>query len=439
MTNSQNNKIKWIAIQPLTGGMYLGAEEAIGHPAEFILSFKGLTDVKYNKEGEMTSVANEYNLLEYLSQKNRLPKNGYYVMDRNMFDSAYDDTDFPIYDVNEFDVRDKLIDTDLDLVVAVPVCSGLSMVTSAKSDTKDSRNCNMLFISNFTLSTIKPKIYIFENAPTFMGPRGEELREEFEEMALKYGYSILYYKTDTKFHENCQQRPRTFVIFYKHNKNENQVPFLFDFEDKQISIVDFFNKIDNDNLTQNEPIKSSPHNYIVIDFIKNRFGKDDWKNQERINGSLMKFIIEKNLLDDLISFIENECTNYSEEVKTKTLKYINHIKYKKSLNMNYYGDDVCYFKKVFPSVQFRSIPNMLHPSGERICSTREYLSLMGMPEDFTLYGNSTNLPKIGQNVPVKTAKFIVEQAIKHLNNWNDERGTETNVKFQDNIKKKIIF
>jgi site-specific DNA-cytosine methylase len=82
---------------------------------------------------------------------------------------------------------------------------------------------------------------------------------------------------------------------------------------------------------------------------------------------------------------------------------------------------------------------MLHPSGERICSTREYLSLMGMPEDFTLYGNSTNLPKIGQNVPVKTAKFIVEQAIKHLNNWNDERGTETNVKFQDNIKKKIIF
>ena len=60
-------KIKWASIQPLTGGMYLGAEEAIGHPAEFILSFKGLTDVKYNKEGEMTSVANEYNLLEYLS------------------------------------------------------------------------------------------------------------------------------------------------------------------------------------------------------------------------------------------------------------------------------------------------------------------------------------------------------------------------------------
>ena len=43
-------KIRWASIQPLTGGMYLGAEEAIGHPAEFILSFKGLNDVKYNKE-----------------------------------------------------------------------------------------------------------------------------------------------------------------------------------------------------------------------------------------------------------------------------------------------------------------------------------------------------------------------------------------------------
>ena len=31
--------IKWCAIQPLTGGMYLGAEKVIGHPAEFILSY----------------------------------------------------------------------------------------------------------------------------------------------------------------------------------------------------------------------------------------------------------------------------------------------------------------------------------------------------------------------------------------------------------------
>ena len=56
------NKIKWGCIQPLTGGMYLGAEEAIGHPAEWILSFNGLDDVKYDKDNNIVSAGNEYNL-----------------------------------------------------------------------------------------------------------------------------------------------------------------------------------------------------------------------------------------------------------------------------------------------------------------------------------------------------------------------------------------
>ena len=43
------DNIKWACIQPLTGGMYIGAEEAIGHPAEFILSYKGLNDVKIDE------------------------------------------------------------------------------------------------------------------------------------------------------------------------------------------------------------------------------------------------------------------------------------------------------------------------------------------------------------------------------------------------------
>ena len=58
---------------------------------------------------------------------------------------------------------------NLDLVIAVPVCSGLSMVTSAKDETKHLRNCNMLYITQYALSVIKPKAYVFENAPTLMG------------------------------------------------------------------------------------------------------------------------------------------------------------------------------------------------------------------------------------------------------------------------------
>ena len=426
-----NEKIRWASIQPLTGGMYLGAEEAIGHPAEFILSYKGLSDVKHDKSGEnIVDAGNEYNLLEYLKKHNRCPK--YYQLHKGMFDMDLENMNPEIYLNDELETPSY---DNLDLVVAVPVCSGLSMVTTATDDTKNARNCNMLWISKYTLSVIKPKIYIFENAPTFMGVRGTELRAQFEEMAMELGYSILYYKTDSNLHHNCQLRPRTFVIFFKHTKEEAQRPFMFEWEDTRMTIEEFFAQIDNDNLTQNEPVQSSPHNYMVIDFIKRKYG-DQWK--DIVTGSLMQHCIDKKYLDELIDFIKNVYVGFTDEIKAKALKYIEHIKYKKSLGLNYFGDDVCLCKNRFPSIQFKSIPNMLHPSGERICSCREYLSLMGMPTDFTLYGGRSCLNKIGQNVPVKTAKFIVEQAIKHLDVWNNERLTDTNVMYQDNIKQMVV-
>lgn len=425
-------KIKWAAFQPLTGGMYLGAEKVIGHPAEFILSYKGLNNVKYDKSGEnIVDAGNEYNLLEYLKQHNRCPE--YYQIDKGMFDSDLDNMSPDIYLNDELKIPDY---TDLDLVVAVPVCSGLSVVTSATDNTKNTRNCNMLWISKYTLSVIKPKIYIFENAPTFMGNRGTELRKHFEEIAMELGYSILYYKTDTNLHHNCQFRPRTFVIFFKHTKDEPQRPFMFDWEDSRMTIDEFFEKIDNDNLTQNEPVQSSPHNYMVIDFIKYKYG-ENWKDY--VTGSLMDHCINNNLLDELIIFIKNDYVNATEETKEKAIKYIEHIKYKKSIGLNYFGDDVCLCKKRFLSVQFKTIPNMLHPSGERICSCREYLSLMGMPFDFTLYGGRNCLNKIGQNVPVETARFIVEQAIKTLEIWNEPRENDKNFTYQDNTKQKVIY
>lgn len=426
-----NEKIRWASIQPLTGGMYLGAEEAIGHPAEFILSYKGLSDVKYDKSGEnIVDAGNEYNLLEYLKKHNRCPK--YYQLHKGMFDMDLENMNPEIYLNDELETPSY---DNLDLVVAVPVCSGLSMVTTATDDTKNARNCNMLWISKYTLSVIKPKIYIFENAPTFMGVRGTELRAQFEEMAMELGYSILYYKTDSNLHHNCQLRPRTFVIFFKHTKEEAQRPFMFEWEDTRMTIEEFFAQIDNDNLTQNEPVQSSPHNYMVIDFIKRKYG-EQWK--DIVTGSLMQHCIDKKYLDELIDFIKNVYVGFTDEIKAKALKYIEHIKYKKSLGLNYFGDDVCLCKNRFPSIQFKSIPNMLHPSGERICSCREYLSLMGMPTDFTLYGGRSCLNKIGQNVPVKTAKFIVEQAIKHLDVWNNERLTDTNIMYQDNIKQMVV-
>ena len=426
-----NNNIKWACIQPLTGGIYLGTEEAIGHPAEWILSFKGLNTVQHSKTtGKMTSVGNEYNLLEYLNKHNRnVP---YYQINCGMFDIDVQNTNPRILLDNEECTPNY---NDLDLIIGLPVCSGLSVVTTASKETKDTRNCNMQWMANYALSIIKPKVYVFENAPTLMGARGDELRSWFNNLALRNGYSILYYKTDTVLHDNCQKRPRTFIIFTKHNNDVDRIqnPQTFDFYSNSLTVKEYLDKIP-DNLTQMISIKTAIHNKYVIDYMNSKYN-DSWKTF--INGSIMDWINKNKLIDDLISFIESN-NEYSDKDKEKSLNYIKHIKYKRSLGLNYYGDDIQYIKDYISAVQFRSMPNLLHLTENRIYTIREYLSFMGMPYDFELYGGESNFPKIGQNVPVNTMKFIVNQIIdKILLKWNDERKIEINAIYQNNIRHTI--
>ena len=74
---------------------------------------------------------------------------------------------------------------------------------------------------------------------------------------------------------------------------------------------------------------------------------------------------------------------------------------------------------------------------------REALWLMGMPMDFELVGDQdTEAPKIGQNVPVGTAKYIVSEARRWIENWDDpdERiDLSRNVAFYDNTKKRQFY
>ena len=133
-------QLKWAALQPLTGGMYLGAEEAIGHPAEFIISYPGFDAPKYNKQGELVDAGNEYHLKTYLEKHNRMP--AYYQFDREPFQNDNDLNPQILQNGEPVAAPDY---TNIDLVVAVPVCAGLSGATSnATAEVKASRNCNMV-------------------------------------------------------------------------------------------------------------------------------------------------------------------------------------------------------------------------------------------------------------------------------------------------------
>ena len=400
--------MKWISIQPLTGGAYLGAEEVIGHPAEAILSFKGLRNIS-EKNGQIMGVGNEHYLETYLTKHNRMPN--YYEFNCGMFDKD-------VSSENDLDIKFE----NIDLVVAVPVCSGLSMATStAKKDTRDSKNCNMKFITHFAITQIKPKAYIFENAPTFMSNSGEYLRKWMENLAKENGYSITYFKTDTQLHENCQRRPRTFLTFIK-----SEFAPKFNFENSNVDILDFFKNMEESSFN-NDKLNTSCHNYPMLDFCKKLYG-ENWRSHLTASN-LLVHIMNEGKTDEFLEFAKSY-DNYE-----KIEKYVNHVEYKLSIGKNYYSEDFTIPKGVMPPVQYRSMPNYLHPIEDRTCTVREYLSLMGMPSDFEWYGNSSNICKIGQNVPVKTAKYIVNECVEALN--NNREYSDAKVLFVDNIKQTI--
>ena len=404
--------IKWAAIQPLTGGMYLGAEEAIGHPAEFILSYPHLADENNN----------EYNLLQYLKKHNRCPQ--YYTLDRGMFDADFDMS--PNISPEKPDYY------GLDLVVAVPVCSGLSMSTKASSDTKQARNNNMLYITQYVLEVIQPKIYVFENAPTLFGKRGQQLITTFNDMGEKYGYSVIYYKTDTRLHDNCQLRPRTFVIFIRHTtacKMERLDEF--EFYNNSLTPQQFFDSLDyDDTVTQQEPVKTYAQNKVILDFVQDEFG-DDWFNHLP-TCNIIEYCIKNNLYCKLLDYARN----YNDsEISIKAYNHIKYIGDTLAAGRNPYSNSCSVRKNYMKAVQFRAIPNMINPKTHNICSIRDLLSMMGMPTDFEFYGD--NVAKIGQNVPAHTAKFIVQQAIKsYIKTQIGDIDTTCNVIYQDNIKQK---
>ena len=73
---------------------------------------------------------------------------------------------------------------------------------------------------------------------------------------------------------------------------------------------------------------------------------------------------------------------------------------------------------------------------------REWLCLMGHPTDMNMIGKPTAyFMKIGQNVPVKTAKFMVSEITRILNNWDNEQSVanDKSVAYFDNTHMRRIY
>ena len=427
-----SKEIKWGCIQPLTGGMYIGARNAIGKPADWIISYPGLTDVKLNKNGELGKVGNEYHLLSWCKKNNELPP--YKVFNKKPFE-VMNAHDVELIDVEGWSTSD--IDfSNTDIVVSVPVCSGLSQATIASDEAKQQRNYNMIFNATFALSVVKPKIYIFENAPTlFSGASAQGVRDIINEIGEKYGYSVIYYKTDTKLHDNCQRRPRTFVMFVKQEENKLGAPDLR-FECIKTSILEYFSRIPKD-ATQQVALELDIEAQCFLNFVKYYYGEN---YREVAQPWTIGNIIDNNLWESFYQFLKD--MNVDKTVQAKIHKLCEHIQYKLSLNKNFYCLVPSWTRpndETIASCMFKQIPYLLHFNEDRCFTIREWLHMMGHPHDFEMYGDiNVNYAQIGQNVPVRTAQWIVSEAVRLIENWDTLDRSGNNIKYIDNIKQKII-
>lgn len=442
-------KIKWGFIEPLTGGMALGAEKAIGSAPDWVLSFPGFCSHTENQDGTVKSAMNEYHYLTYMKKHNKLPP--YLTINRQPFADFTKEEDpwHPELIKNEFSTTDTIDLSNTDLVCALPVCSGLSNATTTKNDeTRELRNCNMQWITKFVLEHIKPKVYIFENAPAlFAGDKGKPIREFIDKTAEAAGYSVTYFKTDTCLHHNAQRRPRTFVICWKWTGTEKEMPPIINFERDEISVKDFLDEMpvyeQNDEMPLNWP------NQNILDYFKQAHPTDYRELLKERTG--FAHIIECGEKDQYIEFCKtyqwkNDDPATQEKHRVCLLRSINHTAEKYAAGSWIFDTTTAVIddKKKLPSIMHKVTTSKLHPYKDRLLTVGEILYCMGMPTDYHIYGETYEKShQTGQNVPVNTARYIVSEIVRVLNDWEVERrntngnpffGDNDNVEFVDNTK-----
>jgi len=364
-------KIRWIALQPLLGGMSIGAEKAFGTPPAMILNYDG--------------VANTSAYVHYMNNVRKL-NIPYYEFEGDIYSNSKTFKNNANPDFN-----------DIDVVSAVPICSGLSTANAVNDKTKENarganakQNNNMLNCTEFTLGVIKPKCYIFENAPGLFTNAGKGVRDKLDAMAKRYGYSVTYVKTNTCYHHNVQWRTRTFAIF---TKGKNATFYKVDHSYKG-TIKDYLSSITPDAAYQDVlGIKDFEHNGW-IKYMVAKYGIDYRKEWEKTKLPSVSGIIINNNDEDFACRFMTE----SQQKQTR------HARKKYDMGLNHFDNSPCYFNDHKVCTIFgRTYTRLLHAYEERGYNMRELLTFMGMPNDFEWPDAEKKINWIGQNVPVMTA------------------------------------
>lgn len=389
-----NKNIKHAAIVPLIGGFSIAATKIIGNYPDIIFSWPAFKD-------------NDELYLRYLNKKNiSIP-----------YLEIKDGVDYSEY-------------KNLDIVHGILPCAGLSMSGNLKKGARENSPVNdwMIKATEFALGEIKPKIYVFENAPTLFTDIGEGIRKKIMSIAIKEGYAATFYRTDTLLHGIPQRRPRTYTVLIQ---GEN-APLLDYYNKPCPSVAEYLQTIPEgvsglDQFATKEPYIDD---FEIVRFSKMKFG-DNWRQKfldTREHLTSYDFLNRNGLLEEYQKFVLSE-----ENPNPASVKDIAHVIKKIGMGKNFRLSHrvLCVDKHHIYAVIGEMMERNIHPTEDRRMNMREYMHLMGMPHDFDLL-EPREFGKLPQNVPVNTSADIINECIEIIKN-NRQLSTKR-FEMQDNIK-----
>lgn len=390
--------MNYIAHIPLIGGFALANMNVIGKPPVAITSYSPFLD-------------NDNLLRRYLEKKEiDIP---YYQLDKPA----------EIQDLSKFVNK-------LDFVSGVPPCAGLSMSGSLKAGERENSPVNDWMINSvdYVIGTLKPKVYVFENAPGLFTGVGALVRSKIEALCEKHGYAGTFYKTDSLLHGVPQRRPRTYTILVK----GNQAPKLNYFNREAPSVAEFIKDIPEDATMQEMYMSKEPNidGFEIVEFLEGKYGKD-WRQvflDTKEHLTSYDFLTRKDLLLEFKDYVESR-----ENPNPSSIKDINHVIKKVSMGKNYRLSHrvLCIDKHHVYAVIGEMMERNVHPTENRRMNMREYMHLMGMPHDFDLFERK-EFGKLPQNVPVITSEDITREVVAIINGERDF--VAERFFMQDNIK-----
>lgn len=418
-----------MALQPLTGGMYLAAQQAFEKSASCIISFPGLDTL------------NEKVLLNYLNKNGKPPP--YFTFSKGMLDyqGKSDGTEEYIPNTIITEPYDKAEVVrhfkDVDAVIAVPVCSGLSVasgfsknVVSNKRPGSDAiQNYNQLHLLDYALKTIRPKVYTYENAPGLFTQLGAELRDELIRRAEAYGYSTTFVKTNTKYHGNPQSRERTFAFFWQWPDGKPVPPPRLNFWKKKRPLVSKMMADIPKWASGNDPVKDQSGQVVGRDWGENDLKKDGfyqwlhheygdkWRDKVGTWG-LAGYVYMRGHYPKMRAYLEEigfdeKCRQLYDRINTKY----------ETKGTWWDVFPIATKDDKLPTLYFRSNLRIVHPKEDRFFTKRELMTGMGLPYDFDWPSDLdyTFASMVGQNVPVMTGKDMCLEVRRVIDNWSNAR------------------